>query len=70
MLNSSISRYIVRSYAVQTQISTHVLDYVKIPKYNPENENHIKLAQLSKTAHELAIIGKIEEYAEKVFLIN
>lgn len=56
---------------MQTQISTHVLDYVKIPKYNPENENHIKLAQLSKMAHELAEVEEeIEEYAEKVFLIS
>lgn len=57
MLNSSPSRHIVKSYIVSTQISTHVLENVNIPKFNPKDKTHLKLAELSKKAHELAKTG-------------
>lgn len=52
-LNSSIAGLIVSTYAAGIPISTHVLDYVKVPKYDSENEIHQQLATLSKKAHHL-----------------
>ena len=54
VLNSSISRLIISSYTIETEISTHILKYVCIPKFNPNNLLHLKLSKLSKNAHELA----------------
>ncbi|MEM0476246.1 MAG: hypothetical protein QW367_01220 [Candidatus Aenigmatarchaeota archaeon] len=42
------------SYVIETGISTHILEHVYIPKFNPNNELHLKLSELSKKAHELA----------------
>ena len=33
ILNSAIARFFVKNYTVGTQISTHILEYIKIPKY-------------------------------------
>jgi len=53
-LNSSGARFMVRSFIIGTQISTHVLGKVRIPRYNPANPVHQRLAALSQRAHELA----------------
>jgi|ECHhosMinimDraft_1075155.scaffolds.fasta_scaffold00475_3 type II restriction/modification system DNA methylase subunit YeeA len=54
ILNSTFVRTIVASYVIETGISTHILDTVKPPKYDPNNDLHKKIAELSKKAHELA----------------
>ncbi|MEM4772593.1 MAG: N-6 DNA methylase, partial [Nanoarchaeales archaeon] len=54
MLNSSIAQLIVASYVIETGISTHILEHVYIPKFNPNDELHLKISELSKKAHELA----------------
>jgi len=33
---------------------TYILKYAKIPRFDPENPNHMMIAELSKRAHELA----------------
>ncbi|RLI75523.1 class I SAM-dependent DNA methyltransferase, partial [Archaeoglobales archaeon] len=72
VLNSSIARLVVKSYTVETQISTHVLEYVKVPIFNPINPLHLRLAQVSKKAHELALknareeLVKVEEEIDKL----
>lgn len=53
-LNSSIGRFIVASFIIGTQISTHVLEKVCVPCYDPANPTHQRLAELSRRAHELA----------------
>jgi SAM-dependent methyltransferase len=50
-LNSSPSQFIVKSYSIETSISTHVLDYVRIPRFDKENSIHVNLAHLSRQAH-------------------
>jgi methylase of polypeptide subunit release factors len=52
LLNSTVVRYIVKSYAIDISISTHLLDYINIPKFERTNRNHMKLAQLSCEAHQ------------------
>ncbi|MEM4732494.1 MAG: N-6 DNA methylase [Desulfurococcaceae archaeon] len=54
ILNSLLTRFIVASYVIETGISTHIVDYVNIPKFDPNNPIHIRISQLSKRAHELA----------------
>lgn len=54
VLNSVFVRAIVASYVVKTEISTHILNIVKPPKYDPYNNLHKKIAELSKGAHKLA----------------
>jgi len=61
ILNSCVARLIAKSYTVETQISTHILDYINIPKFNPSDKIHLQLAQLSKEAHKLAAESKLEE---------
>ena len=60
-LNSRVTRFIVKSYAIDTQISTHVLNYVKIPRFKPENQTHRELAKLSMEAHDAVRAGDQKE---------
>ena len=54
VLNSSFVRALAASYMVETEISTHMLDHIRVPSYNPNNELHKRIAVLAKKAHELA----------------
>jgi len=55
ILSSCVARALVKSYAIETQISTHVLKYLKIPTFDKENSVHRKLVLLSKRAHKFAV---------------
>jgi type II restriction/modification system DNA methylase subunit YeeA len=54
VLNSLIVRSVVTAYVSQLETGTHILDYIKIPKYDLNNGLHRKIAELSRRAHELA----------------
>jgi hypothetical protein len=64
LLNSSPSRYIVAAYVIETQTSTHVLDHVKVPVFNPKSALHRRLARLSQWAHKAAARGDAKRVAE------
>jgi hypothetical protein len=53
-LGSTIAQLIVESYVVAVSTSTHVLDYVAVPEFDPGNSIHARLAKLSQQAHKLA----------------
>lgn len=55
-LNSTPVRLFVASYAVETQISTHTVKYVHIPRFDGRKRSHRELADASRTAHK-AISG-------------
>ena len=55
-LNSSPSVLIVKSYGIETQTSTHVLEYVRLPNFDAKDKLHNRLAELSKKAHEQAVL--------------
>ena len=57
MLNSSISRYIIKSY-VSLHPSPHILEYLNIRKWNPKQKHANRLAKLSRECHVAA--GKRE----------
>jgi N-6 DNA Methylase len=44
ILNSSPARAFVESYAIKTQISTHVLRYMAVPRFDSTNPMHAQLA--------------------------
>jgi len=54
ILNSSIINLTIASYSYELGGYTHILDYVKIPKFDSNNSLHQKLSQLSRKAHEIA----------------
>jgi hypothetical protein len=53
----------VKSYGVETQTSTHVLEYVRLPKFDTKDKQHQRLAELSAQAHQLA--AEATERAQK-----
>jgi type II restriction/modification system DNA methylase subunit YeeA len=55
-LNSLLSRTIIASYSYELRQETHIVDFIKIPKFDPQDKTHNKIAKLSKRAHELASI--------------
>jgi len=56
-LNSSPIRLAVRSFFVETQIAPHVIERLCIPRFDPKNPVHLRLAELSEQAHEAAKVG-------------
>jgi len=54
LLSSSIAQFVVKSYVVEVSTSTHVLENIRISKYDFANPLHQELAALSQRAHELA----------------
>jgi hypothetical protein len=54
ILNSIIIRSIIASYTYELGQYTHIIDIFNIPKFDPNNNIHKKIADLSKRAHELA----------------
>lgn len=71
ILNSAPISLFVRSYAVQTSISGHIFDYVRIPEYSAKDALHRDLAALSKRCHTLSKtsthgLGKAEEEIDQI----
>jgi type II restriction/modification system DNA methylase subunit YeeA len=54
ILNSLPSRTIIASYSYELRQETHIVDFIKIPKFDSLNKTHIKIAELSRRAHELS----------------
>ena len=51
-LNSSPARFVASTYIVSTQISTHILEYIKVPKFSENNPLHLQIAEISEQCHE------------------
>jgi hypothetical protein len=57
MLNSSPAHYVVLSYSVTIQMNTHILENVRIQKFEAGNASHRQLADLSQQAHAATAAG-------------
>lgn len=57
LLNSAPARFVGRTYIPGAQISTHILEYIKIPRFAPEAKAHADLARLSQKCHVAAKEG-------------
>ena len=53
-LNSTPARLFVASYAVGTQMSTHIASYIHIPSFDRHQADHRALATASRAAHTAA----------------
>jgi hypothetical protein len=53
--NSSIASYIVRSYALSTGISTHVLERIPIPNFAAGNAQHESVVAAAKACRSAAV---------------
>jgi SAM-dependent methyltransferase len=68
-LNSSLVRFVVGSYSIETQFSTHVLEHIAVPKFDQANPLHCQLAGLSQQAHHAAASGdlvQVQAIEEKI----
>jgi hypothetical protein len=71
-LNSSIGQVATIAYAVEIQIGPHILENIRIPRFDPKDDLHRRLAKLSEKAHEVAREGdekrlrEIEEEIDRV----
>jgi len=61
LLNSTLGGIVVTSYAIEIQMGPHILENIRIPRYNPNNALHRGLAELSERAHEAARLDKQKE---------
>jgi SAM-dependent methyltransferase len=53
-LNCSSSRMVVAGYTIAVSMDPHIMEHLRIPKFNPKDKVHKRLAELSMQAHELA----------------
>jgi len=61
LINCAIFQYIATSYSQaggKSMGSMHILENIRIPKFDPRNTLHLKLAELSEQAHDLAGAGQ------------
>jgi hypothetical protein len=61
LLNSDILNAFAMAYTVGTQISTHLVANVRIPRFDPRSPVHRKLARISADCHALAQEGRVAE---------
>ncbi len=72
-LNSPAVRAFIMGYAIDTQIATHITEYINIPPYDPSNSLHKELSDLSSaisTARRAATATertRIEKIVESLF---
>lgn len=79
-LNSSPSRFVASTYIVSTQISTHILEYIKVPKFSENNPLHLQIADASQQCHletfngnadrVLNIEAELDGYAAKLWKLT
>ena len=54
IINSKNIRDVIDGYAIDTNRGIDVLKYIAIPKYDQNNELHLKIATISKEIHQKA----------------
>jgi len=67
LINSSPARYVIVSYSSKgtgSFGSPHILNYVKIPRYNSEDKTHKMLSKSSVLAHKIVKENTLQKLAE------
>jgi hypothetical protein len=64
VLNSSPARFVINSYVVKVQISTHVIKNLAVPDFSSKNPLHAKLVKQSRICHAEAKQGNATKLAE------
>jgi len=60
LMNSTPFNHFVMSYTIGTQISTHILEHIKIPVFDAGNPLHRTLSEVSLKCHHAASTNNIE----------
>lgn len=63
LLNSVPAQFIVKSYSIETSISSHIFHYISIARFDPKNQAHRALAKNSQSLHKataMADLTKVE----------
>ncbi|MEM3591618.1 MAG: class I SAM-dependent DNA methyltransferase [Candidatus Bathyarchaeia archaeon] len=63
ILNSSVSLLTIASYTYELRQETHITQYIRIPKFDKNNDKHVRISDLSEKAHILE--RQIREGARK-----
>jgi len=63
--NSTIGDYLIRSYALATGISTHVLDRLPIPRFNSRSKGHIQIVESAHDCSNFTKHGQSHSKAEE-----
>jgi hypothetical protein len=58
LLNSLPAQFIVKGYSLETSVSTHIFNYVRIVAFDPKDKAHRALAANSKALHEATAAGE------------
>ena len=68
-LNSRAAADVVAAYAVSTQISTHVLEHVRVPRFDPKNELHAAIADIGRIASQTGVADEpaLERLASRLW---
>jgi hypothetical protein len=69
MLNSILARYAAISYAISIQFDPHVLENIRIPKFDETCSLHLLLSKLSYEAHKAKEVGdetRLKEIEEEI----
>lgn len=72
-LNSPAVRAFITGYVIDTQIATHITEYINIPRYDPQNAYHVELSNVASQIiqeHRTATSAEhaqIEEIVERLF---
>jgi hypothetical protein len=61
VFNSTISGYLIKSYALATGISTHVLDRLPVPRFDRAETSHLEVAAKARKCASLAASGRSGE---------
>ncbi len=64
LLNSAPGRLVAHTYIVGTQISTHVLEYIKVPAFDTKVRTHTRLADFSQRCHVAAAKGDSDRVSQ------
>jgi hypothetical protein len=70
IINSKQVETIIKSYTISTNKGTDVVDKISIPEFNETNPIHIKIATLSKDAHQYFRDSDTDKLNECVLQMN
>ena len=57
ILNSTPPAFIVQAYTISTGQNTHILENIRVPKFDKNNDAHLELSRLSQKCHEKTAAG-------------
>lgn len=66
IINSEIISSIIDAYAIGLNRGTDILENIRISKYDSRNDLHVKVSNMSKKIHELALNDKTYEREEEL----